>query len=251
MRIIASTIAPPRAPRGFLQQKRHSARSPGAPMAVRRRIRRCAEGETSVSTPLAIASVPDSGVKERVERVNGEVHDDHDRDDEEVDALDHGIVALVDGVEEESPHAGQAEDRLEDHGAAEDLRDLDAEAGDDGDEGVLQAVLEHHAALADSLRPRGTDVVLAQDVEQHRAGEAHDRGGRSEAEDRGREDELGYVRPQVDRELGALDGRAPAPPDRGEQHGAGGDPEPGHRESANAEAAWEVTAAGVVADGGY
>src|SRR5262249_40328759 len=153
MRIIASTIAPPRAPRGFLRQNSQSARSRGARMAVRRPIRPCAEGAISVSTPLAIASVPYSRIEERVERVDGEVHDDHDRDDEEVDALDHGIVALVDGVEEESPHAGQAEDRLEDHGTPENLRDLDAEDGDHGDQGVLQAVLEHDAPLADSLRP--------------------------------------------------------------------------------------------------
>src|SRR5262245_37402758 len=101
MRIIPSTIAPPRAPRGFLRQKRQSARSPGTPGAARRTIRPRAEGAASVSTPLAMSSVPDSGVEERVERVDGEVHDDHDRDDEEVDALDHGIVALVDGVEQE------------------------------------------------------------------------------------------------------------------------------------------------------
>ena len=44
----------------------------------------------------------------------------HDHgDDEQVDALDHRIVALVDGVEEEPPHAGQPEDRLDDHRAAE------------------------------------------------------------------------------------------------------------------------------------
>src|SRR5262245_8344843 len=190
MRIIPTTIAPPRAPRGFLRQKRQSIRSPGAPKAARRMTRPCAEGAVSVSTPLAIASVPDPGIEEGVERVDGEVHDDHDRDDEQVDALDHGIVALVDGVEEESTHAGQAEDRLEDHGASENLGHLDAEHGDHRNESILQAVLEDHATLADSLRPRRPDVILAQDVEQHRPGEAHDRGGRSEAEDRGREDEL-------------------------------------------------------------
>src|SRR5262249_61836263 len=102
MRIIPSTIAPPRAPRGFLRQKRQSALSPGAPTAARRIMRSCAAGAASVSTPLAIASVPDPGIEKRVERVDGEVHDDHDRDNEQIDALDHGIVALVDGVEQES-----------------------------------------------------------------------------------------------------------------------------------------------------
>src|SRR5262249_51291672 len=156
MRIIPSTIAPPRAPRGFLRQKRQNALSHGAPVPARRTMRPCVEGAASVSTPLAIASVPYAGVEERVERVDGEVHDDHDRDDEEIDTLDHGIVALVDGIEQESAHAGQAEDRLEDHGAPEDLRDLDAEHRDNGDKVVLQAMLELDAQLATPLRPRRT-----------------------------------------------------------------------------------------------
>src|SRR5215510_13513980 len=153
MRIIPSTIAPPRAPRGFLRQKRQNALSHGAPVPARRTMRPCVEGAASVSTPLAIASVPYAGVEERVERVDGEVHDDHDRDDEEIDTLDHGIVALVDGIEQESTHARQAEDRLEDHGTPEDLRDLDAEDCDHGNQSVLQAVLQHHAALVDAFRP--------------------------------------------------------------------------------------------------
>ena len=48
-------------------------------------------------------------------------------DDDEVHALDHRVVALVDGVEEEAAHARQTEDRLDDHRAPQDLRDLGAE----------------------------------------------------------------------------------------------------------------------------
>ena len=55
--------------------------------------------------------VPDARVEEGVHRVHEEVHAHHHRDDDEVHALDHRIVPLVDGVEEEAAHAGQAEDR--------------------------------------------------------------------------------------------------------------------------------------------
>src|SRR5688572_12573908 len=73
--------------------------------------------------------VPDSRVEKRIRRVDDEVHQDDDGDDHQIDALDHRVVALVDGVEEEAAHAGEAEDLLEDHGAAEDLRDLEAQHG--------------------------------------------------------------------------------------------------------------------------
>ena len=115
----------------------------------------------------------------------------------QVHALDHRVVALVDRVEEEAAHAGQAEDLLDDHGAAEDLRDLEAEHGDHGDHRVLEAVLEHHHALAQPLGPGGAHVVLAQHLEEHGAGEAHDGGGGGDAEDEGGQEELGEVGPRV------------------------------------------------------
>src|ERR1043166_526632 len=111
--------------------------------------------------------VTDAGVEDGIERVHSQVDQDDGGDDDEVDALDDRIVALADRLEEEAPESGQAEDGLDDHGPAEDLRDLDAEHGQHGDEGVLQAVLEHDGALAEPLGPRGADVILAQYLEQH------------------------------------------------------------------------------------
>src|SRR5881397_3817626 len=54
-----------------------------------------------------MASVPDTRVEVRIACVHREVHQDHHGDDHEIDALDDGIVTLVDGVEEKAPHAGQ------------------------------------------------------------------------------------------------------------------------------------------------
>src|SRR5262245_49109020 len=134
------TIRPPTAPRGFRRQKRHTAASTGAPEASGRAAFARVEGEVSVSTLLAMTSVPDARIEVGVARIHGEVHEHHHGDDEEIDALDDGIVALIDRVEEEAPHARQSKDGLEDHHAAEDLRDLGAEDGDDRDQRVLEAV---------------------------------------------------------------------------------------------------------------
>src|SRR5437870_649459 len=98
--------------------------------------------------PSALASrtapkptVTETRVEERVAGVHEEVHQYDHADDEQIDALDDGIVALVDRIEEKAPHARQSEDRLEDDGAAQYLRDLDAEDGDHRDQRVLQTVL--------------------------------------------------------------------------------------------------------------
>src|SRR5437879_408540 len=129
--------------------------APNVPSGLRRAARARAE------------LVPDARIEDGIERVHRQVDQDDGGDDDEVDALDDRIVALGDRLEEETPEAGQAEDGLDDHGAAEDLRDLDAEHGQHRDEGVLQAVLEHDGPLAQPLGPRGADVVLTQHLEQH------------------------------------------------------------------------------------
>src|SRR5213594_1032710 len=127
-------------------------------------------------TARAIADlVANAGIDDGIERVHGQVDEDDGADHDEVDALDHGIVALGDGLEEEAPKPGQPEDRLDDDGAAEDLRDLDAEHGEHGDEGVLQAVLEDHGALAEPLGPRCADVILAQHLEERGPLQPHER----------------------------------------------------------------------------
>jgi len=65
--------------------------------------------------------------------------EDDERDDDEVHPLDHRVVALVDRVEQKAAHAGQPEHRLDDDGPADDLRELGAEQGDDGDDRVPEA----------------------------------------------------------------------------------------------------------------
>src|SRR2546425_7665212 len=173
MTISVSTMRPPRAPSGLRRQKRQRARAraePGAP-ARPRSARRATV--VRVSTWLATTSVPDPRVEEGVAGVHEEVHQDDHADDEQIDALDDGIVTLVDRIEEKAPHARQPEDRLEDDGAAQDLRDLDAEDRDHRDQRVLQTVLEHDRALARSLRPGRAHVVLTENFQERGPGESN------------------------------------------------------------------------------
>src|SRR6266850_3535502 len=53
--------------------------------------------------------VPDARIEDGIERVHRQVDQDDGGDDDEVDALDDGIVSLGDRLEEETPEAGQPE----------------------------------------------------------------------------------------------------------------------------------------------
>src|SRR5262249_17693905 len=130
----AMTMTPPITPIGFRRAKRPRA--------------------------TVVTSVPDARIEHRVEGVHDEVDEDDRRDDDEVHALDDGIVALIDRVEEEAAHPGQAKDRLDDDRAPDDLRKLRAHEGDHGNDGVAQRVLHDDTALGEPLGPRGSHVIL-------------------------------------------------------------------------------------------
>src|SRR5262245_20409609 len=133
-----ATITAPTAPSGFRRQNRPTSTSHPA-LARRDRTR-----PTVATFSTTDILVPDPGVEQRVDAVEREVDDDDERHDHQVDPLDDGVVALVDGVEEEPSHPGQPEDLFEDDRAAEDLGDLQPEDRHDGDDGVLERVLHHH-----------------------------------------------------------------------------------------------------------
>src|SRR5712691_7530138 len=210
---MATTMTAPKAPSGFRRANRTSA-----------------------------GLVADAGIEDGIERVHGQIHEDDGGHDDEVDALDDGIVALGDRLEEEAAHAGQPKDRLDDDGTAEDLRDLDAEHGEDGNEGVLQAMLEHDGPFAEPLRPGGAHVVLPQHLEEHGSREPHEGRAGGNAEDEAGQEELHEVAAGIAAELHVLRHRTPAPPVRREDEDECGQPEAGHGEPEDGRAAREVVA---------
>ena len=85
-------------------------------------------------------------------------------------ALDDGEVAVVDGGDDIGAHAGDGEDGLNDHHAAQQTAEGGAHHGDDGDQAVFQGMLDHHGGLGDTLGAGGDDVVGPDHVQHGRAG---------------------------------------------------------------------------------
>ena len=75
-------------------------------------------------------------------------------------AHDQGVVPGHDGLVEQKAQAGQGEDGLDDHAAADEQRHPQAQKGDHGQERVAQGVAEKHHALGKPLGPGREDVVL-------------------------------------------------------------------------------------------
>jgi hypothetical protein len=83
-------------------------------------------------------------VDEQVDHQHGDPHhEEHARDDR--------VVAREHGVQKQRAHAGQQENLLQNHRAADQQRSLQADQRDDGDQAVAQGVAEDHGALAQAL----------------------------------------------------------------------------------------------------
>ena len=76
-------------------------------------------------------------------------------------------------VDGQGAQPGQAEDVLRDDRAAEQDGEIQTGRRDDGRQAGAQRVLDDDRALAQALRPRRPDVVLAERLEHLVAGEAH------------------------------------------------------------------------------
>src|SRR2546426_10747787 len=80
---------------------------------------------------------------------------------------------------------GEREDLFDDDGAAEENAHLEAGDGHDGDERVLQRVLEDDGSVGEALGRGRPDVLRAQDVEHTGARGARDVGSTRGAEAEG------------------------------------------------------------------
>src|SRR5882672_10345971 len=99
----------------------------------------------------------ETGIEDAIEDIDEEIHDDEDHGRQEDRALHDRIVAVVDRVDGESADAGPGEDGLRDHGAGEELTELQARDGDDRERGIAQRVLHHDEQLGHSLGARSAD----------------------------------------------------------------------------------------------
>ncbi len=132
--------------------------------------------------------VADGRVDEAVEHVHHQVDEDELQREKQHQRLDDGVVAHGHGVHQQAAEAGPVEDRLHHDRAAQQKAELQAHHGDDRDERVAQAVLEHHGALVEALGARGAHEVLLHHLDEGGAREArHHRGHRGAQRDGGQD----------------------------------------------------------------
>ena len=103
---------------------------------------------------------------------------------------DDGVVAPRDRVVRQQAEARPGENLLDDHRAAENLRDLQTRDRHHRDERVPQAVAIEDGAIGEPLRPRARHVILAHHLEHRRAHEAGEVGDGRQREDDHRHDEI-------------------------------------------------------------
>src|SRR6266508_1952676 len=147
--------------RGASSATRHMAATPATGSSNRRRL---LMGPLDLDGPWPSTVSAHARVEYRVEQVDREVEGHEDHADDEHDALDLRIVALLHRAHEKAGQPRPVEDVLDEHGAAEQ-----AEHGDDGTERVAHDVAAQHLARREALGVRGAHPVPRQRVEHRRA----------------------------------------------------------------------------------
>src|SRR5262249_47696411 len=112
-------------------------------------------------------------VESGVEQIDEEV-DQHEADgDDDHHALDDEEVLLEDGRAEERPQPGQREDRLDDEGAADERRRVDADDRQQRERRRPQGVAPQDPAVGHALGLGGGDEVLLQRRDHVRSQHPH------------------------------------------------------------------------------
>src|SRR5207245_1062364 len=135
---------PPAARGGFVRAKR--ARVVHVPARGR------APAATAISTRLT--AIADPRIENAVEHVDQQIAEDHDHGDEHDEVLHDRIVTPENRLNQEARDPRQVEDGLGDHEAADEKRELDADDGDDRQQGGLERVAQEAGASAPPVRPR-------------------------------------------------------------------------------------------------
>ena len=114
---------------------------------------------------------------------------------------------------------------LHDHGTPNQDRQLQADQGHDRDEGIFDAVPDHHDPLPEPLGPGSADVILPQHLQHHRA--RHPHGGRRQGrpQNQAGNEEHREIAQRVFGERNQLRRGRPAPPDGREDNDHQGQPE--------------------------
>ena len=121
-----------------------------------------------------------------------EIDEDDDAGDQQDAALESGIVAPADRLDQPFADTRPGEDRLGEDGAGQQRADLQADHGDDGDERVAQRMDADDAEGREALGAGGAHIILLEHLEHRGARHARDHRERDGAKHDGRQNEVAH-----------------------------------------------------------
>src|SRR6266850_1866316 len=128
----------------------------------------------TATAPRLVATllIADARVEDRVEQVHDQVHHHEGSGDQQHAPLHQRIVAGLDRAHHHGAEPGPGEHGLGEDGPAEQIAHLHPDHGEDRVERVLEHVPRDDHPLGQALGARRAHVVLPDDLEHARAGEA-------------------------------------------------------------------------------
>src|SRR5581483_1910607 len=171
----SSTIASPIVPSGWFLTKSAMRRDHGTSRSGTSRVKASSSSKTPGRAATTDSRMAHPRVEPAVGQVDDQVRQDDRRREQQVEGLDHRVVAVLDRFEQVAAHTRQHEDLLEHDRAADQYRDLQADQRDDRDQRVAQRVPHDDRAGAQSLGTGRPHVVLAQHVEHLRPRQPQER----------------------------------------------------------------------------
>ena len=130
--------------------------------------------------PPGVAAHPPR-IHQPVGEVGQQVGDDNEERVDHHHALQHRVVALVEGADDQLAEARPVEDDLGQHRIADQDAEIESDHGHHRDHRVAERVPPDHDPRRHALRPRRADVILAQHAEHARTRDAHDVGHHDQA----------------------------------------------------------------------
>ncbi len=197
---------------------------------------------------LTYLFIPHSGIQISIKQVDEEIDPHHHGGEKHVDAGDHRVVPVRKRREHQTTQPRQVENVLHDHGASDQDRQLQADQGDDRDEGILDGMPDDHDPLPEPLGPGGADIVLPQHLQHHGARHAHGGSGHGRPQNQAGDQKHLHIPQRVFAERNQPHRRRPAPPDGRVDHHHNAQPEVGRGQADDSDRAPQVIGGGILAN---
>ena len=192
--------------------------------------------------------IPDSRVQIGVNQVDEEIEQHHPGGEKQVDSGNHRVVPVLEGIQQETTDPRQVEDVLHDHRAPDQDRQLQADQGDNRDEGIFDGVPDNHDPLPEPLGPGSADIVLPEHLQHHGARHPHGGSRRGRSQNQAGNEEPPEIPQRVLCERNQLQRGRPAPPDGGVDHHHHSQPEVRRGQTDDSQGAPQVVGDGILAN---